>query len=218
MTTKKDEKQEPEPKLNELIIFPSGDSDTKSRTLGVYGEVNEEHCKTVVSGLYYFRDTAEVEEVEEPDEKDKEKEPEVKTSYLPIDFIVSTEGGSVTDMFAVYDCMRDVRSTCEINTFGVGKVMSAGILLLAGGTPGKRRVGKNCRLMLHAVSGGHFGSLKELEVDIREVRWYQTQFAKALANETKLDEKEIKTIFRKKTDTYFDAEQAVAWGIADEVV
>ena len=105
MTTKKDEKQEPEPKLNELIIFPTGESDTKSRTLGVYGEVNEEHCKTVVSGLYYFRDTAEVEEVEEPDEKDKEKEPEVKTSYLPIDFIVSTEGGSVTDMFAVYDCM-----------------------------------------------------------------------------------------------------------------
>ena len=66
MTTKKDEKQEPEPKLNELIIFPTGDSETKSRTLGVYGEVDEEHCKTVVSGLYYFRDTAEVEEIEEP--------------------------------------------------------------------------------------------------------------------------------------------------------
>jgi len=214
--TKKEEKSDKEPKLNELIIFPTGESDTKSRTLGVYGEVNEEHCKTVVSALYYFRDTAEVAEVEEPEEK--EKEPEVITSYLPIDFIVSTEGGSVTDMFAVYDCMRDIRKTCDINTFGVGKVMSAGILLLAGGTPGKRRVGRNCRLMLHAVSGGHFGSLKELEVDIREVRWYQTQFAKALADETKLDEREIKAIFRKKTDTYFDAEQAVEWGIADEVV
>ena len=216
--TKKDENQEPEqePKLNDLIIFPSSDSDSKSRTLGVYGEVNEEHCKGVVSGLYYFRDTAEVEEIKEPE--DEEKKPEVKISYLPIDFIVSTEGGSVTDMFAVYDCMRDVRKTCEINTFGVGKVMSAGILLLAGGTLGKRRIGRNCRLMLHAVSGGHFGSLKELEVDIREVRWYQTQFAKALANETKLDEREIKAIFRKKTDTYFDADQAVEWGIADEVV
>ena len=43
--------------------------------------------------------------------------------------------------------------------------------------------------------GGHFGSLKELEVDIREVRWYQAQFAKALAQETKLDEKEIKSYF-----------------------
>ena len=214
--TKKEETPDKEPKLNDLIIFPSSDSDAKSRTTGVYGEVSEDSCKTVVSALYYFRNTGVVEEFEEFE--DKEEESEVKISYLPIDFIVSTEGGSVTDMFAVYDCMRDIRKTCEINTFGVGKVMSAGILLLAGGTLGKRRIGRNCRLMLHAVSGGHFGSLKELEVDIREVRWYQTQFAKALANETKLDEREIKAIFRKKTDTYFDADQAVEWGIADEVV
>jgi ATP-dependent Clp endopeptidase proteolytic subunit ClpP len=221
MTTKKEENQEQEPKLSDLIIFPGEDQESKSRTLGVYGEVNEEHCKGVVSGLHYFRDTGKVEEFDEPEEETKEedaKEPEVKISYLPIDFIVSTEGGSVTDMFAVYDCMRDVKKTCDINTFGIGKVMSAGILLLAGGTHGKRRVGRHCRLMLHAVSGGHFGSLKELEVDIREVKWYQSQFAKALASETKLDEKEIKAIFRKKTDTYFDAEQAVEWGIADEVV
>ena len=216
MTTKKEEAQEQETSLNDLIIFPTPDLESKSRTLGMYGEVDEEHCKATVSGLYYFRDTAEVKEVKESDDKDKE--PEVTKSYLPIDFIVSTEGGSVTDMFAVYDCMRDVRETCDIQTFGVGKVMSAGILLLAGGTQGKRRVGRHCRLMLHAVSGGHFGSLKELEVDIREVRWYQAQFAKALAIETKLNEKEIKAIFRKKTDTYFDAKQAVEWGIADEVV
>ena len=215
MTTKKEEKREQEPNLSDLIIFPSSDPDSKSRTLGIYGEVNEEHCKNVVSGLYYFRDTAEIEEVEESEDEGESK---VKTSYLPIDFLVSTEGGSVTDMFAVYDCMRDIRKTCDIQTFGVGKVMSAGILLLAGGTPGKRRVGRNCRLMLHAVSGGHFGSLKELEIDIREVKWYQAQFAKALKEESNLTEKQIKAIFRKKTDTYFDAEQAVEWGIADEVV
>ena len=72
--------------------------------------------------------------------------------------------------------------------------------------------------MLHAVAGGHFGSLKELETDIREVRWYQDRLIKALVEETKLEYKELKSIFRKKTDTYFDAEQAVEWGIADEVV
>ena len=72
--------------------------------------------------------------------------------------------------------------------------------------------------MLHAISGGHFGSLKELETDIKEVKWYQTQYAKALADETNLTEKKIRAIFRKKTDTYFDAQQAVEWGIADEIV
>ena len=209
--TKKEENEDPEIKLNDLIVFPNLDLDSKSRTLGMYGEVSEEHSRALVTGLYYLKDTGTVEE-------QTEDQTEEETKPLPIDFIVSTEGGSVTDMFAVYDCMRDVRKECEIHTFGIGKVMSAGILLLAGGTPGKRRVGRNCRLMLHAVLGGHYGSLKELEVDIREVRWYQAQFAKALAAETKLDEKQLKAIFRKKTDTYFDAEQAVEWGIADEMV
>jgi len=201
---------------NDLIIFPQlFDNESKSRLLGMYGEVNEERSKVAVASLYYFRDTGLVEEEVDSEE---EEETVIKTSYLPIDFVVSTEGGSVSDMFALYDCMREVRKDCEIISFGVGKVMSAGVLLLAGGTKGKRKVGRNCRLMLHAISGGHFGSLKELEVDIKEVKWYQAQYTKALAEETNLTEKKIRAIFRKKTDTYFDAQQAVEWGIADEIV
>ena len=215
MTTTNPEQPEDE-KENDLIIFPSlFDNEPKSRLLGMYGEVNEERSKAAVASLYYFRDTGLVED-EVSSEEDEETV--IKTSYLPIDFIVSTEGGSVTDMFALYDCMREVRKDCEINSFGVGKVMSAGVLLLAGGTKGTRKVGRNCRLMLHAISGGHFGSLKELETDIKEVKWYQTRYVKALAEETNLTEKKIRAIFRKKTDTYFDAQQAVEWGIADEIV
>ena len=203
-------------KTSDFVIFPDLEGTPKTRTISLYGEVNEELCRLAILNLYYYRDTGKYEE--EVDTEDEDAEPETIEVYEPIDLIVSTEGGSVTDMFSVYDCMRDIREKCEINTFGVGKVMSAGVLLLAGGTRGKRKVGRHCRLMLHAVSGGQFGSLKELEVDIKEVRWYQTQFIKALARETKLSEREIRSIFRKKTDTYFDAEQAVEWGIADEIV
>jgi len=216
MTTPNPEAPELPENENDLIVFPQFfDNEPKSRLLGMYGEVNEERSKAAVASLYYFRDTGLVED-EVSSEEDEETV--IKTSYLPIDFIVSTEGGSVTDMFALYDCMREVRKDCEINSFGVGKVMSAGVLLLAGGTKGTRKVGRNCRLMLHAISGGHFGSLKELETDIKEVKWYQAQYAKALAEETNLTEKKIRAIFRKKTDTYFDAQQAVEWGIADEIV
>ena len=121
-------------------------------------------------------------------------------------------------MFSMYDCMRDIQKDCELHTFGVGKVMSAGILLLAAGTKGKRRVGKYCRLMMHSVKGGQFGSIKELETDIQEVRWYQEQFIKAIGEESKLDKKELKKIFQSQTDTYFDAKQAIEWGLADEIV
>jgi len=196
MTQKSDE-QEQEHEEEETLFFPELPVEPMPRTIGVYGEIDETHAKTTLGALYALSTL------------DKEE---------PIDFLISTEGGNVQDMFSIYDCIRDVRETLEIKTFGIGKVMSAGVLLLAAGTKGKRRVGRHCRLMLHPVSGGHFGSIKELESDIREVRWYQEQFIKAIIEETKLDRREIRKIFRSKTDTYFDAEQAVEWGIADEVV
>ena len=198
MTKKSDEEeQELEEQEEEALFFPQLPVEPIPRTIGVYGEIDETHAQTTLGALFTLSTL------------DKEE---------PIDFLISTEGGNVQDMFAIYDCIRDVRKTIDIHTFGIGKVMSAGVLLLAAGTKGKRRVGRHCRLMLHPVSGGHFGSIKELESDIREVRWYQEQFIKAIIEETKLDRREIRKIFRSKTDTYFDAEQAVEWGIADEVV
>jgi len=197
MIKKHDEEKQEEPEQDDALFFPEMPSEALPRTIGVYGEINESQAKTTIGALYLL---SHVEEEE------------------PIDFVVSTEGGNVQDMFSIYDCIRDISKILEIKTFGVGKVMSAGVLLLAAGTKGKRRVGRHCRLMLHPVSGGHFGSIKELETDIREVRWYQEQFMKAIIAETKLDLREIKKIFRKGSDTYFDADQAIEWGIADEVV
>jgi len=207
VTNEPDVSEDKEKEKDNILIFPDFSSGAIPKTLGVYGEIDEDRSKAVVSLLYLVKKTAQTEKEEE--------EPEPPE---PVDFLISTEGGDVQEMFSIYDCMRDVQKDCEIHTFGVGKVMSAGILLLAAGTKGKRRVGKHCRLMMHSVQGGHFGSIKELETDIREVRWYQDQFIKSIVEETNLDRREIKNIFRRKTDTYFDAEQAVEWGIADEVV
>lgn len=190
---------------NNTILFPDPSSEPALRTITVYGEINEEAAKECVTLLHIMKETGRHEE-------------ESEVFYDPIDVLISTEGGNVQDMFAVYDCMRNVQQDCEVNTIGLGKVMSAGILLLASGTKGNRKVGKHCRLMMHSVQGGHFGSLKELETDIREVRWYQEQFIKAIAQESNLDRKELKSIFRRKTDTYFDAEQALKWGIVDEII
>jgi ATP-dependent Clp endopeptidase proteolytic subunit ClpP len=210
--------EEEEQSLSDILFFGANNPADTSRVSGLYGEVTDDNCRTLISSLYYFRDTGKIQEEPEDQETDLETKTDPVVSYTPMDFLVSTEGGSVQDMFAVYDCMRDIKKDCDIRTFGIGKVMSAGVLLLAAGTKGSRRVGKSCRLMLHAPSGGQFGSLKELEVDIREVKWYQDQFVKALAQESNLSERKIRGIFRKKTDTYFDADQAVEWGIADEVV
>jgi len=210
MTTNENE-NEPTEELTEpsVIMLPNLAPESYIRSFAIYGEINEAQGREATQALQLLHDKICAEKMHQEDPNEP---------CEPIELLISTEGGHVQDMFSIYDCMRSVRKDCDIETLGVGKVMSAGILLLAGGTPGKRKVGANCRLMMHSVQGGHFGSIKELETDIREVRWYQQQLTKALLAETKLSIKQLKSIFRKKTDTYFDAEQAVAWGIADEIV
>ena len=197
----------------DTIILTTPD-DYKSRTTGLYGTVDEDKCRDLISSLYYLKETGVIETIENATSEN----PTRTTTYDPIEFIISTEGGSVQDMFSVYDVVRDIRQNFEIGMFGMGKVMSAGVLLLASGTKGKRKVGRNCRLMLHAISGGQFGSLKELEVDIKEVKWYKARYIACLAEETGMSERKIRSLFRKKTDTFFDAQQAVEWGIADEII
>ena len=50
------------------------------------------------------------------------------------------------------------------------------------------------------------------------MKWYQKSIGKISCTETNLTEEKSELVFRRKTDTYFDAKQAVEWGIADEIV
>ena len=91
-----------------------------------------------------------------------------------------------------------------------------GVLLLAAGTKGKRRVGANCRIMLHGVASGHVGQINSLENELEEVRWTQEQYIKALAEETDMTPKYIKKLIEKGINVYLNAKEAVELGIADK--
>ena len=131
---------------------------------------------------------------------------------------VSTWGGCARGMFAIYDAMRAVRDDCEINTYGLGKVMSAGVLLLASGTKGNRRIGKNCRIMLHSVRAEQYGPIHNLENEMEETQWLQEQHIDALVEETDMTKKHLKKLLNRKVNVYLNATQAVEYGIADIIV
>ena len=154
------------------------------------------------------------EELSDPDDLDSDK----ITSYEPLNFVVSTWGGSAADMFSIYDAMRMVRDDCEVKTLGLGKVMSAGVLLLAAGTKGQRRIGQNCRVMLHGVTSGQHGNLSDLENEMAEAKWIQDRLVACLLKETKMTKKYIKSLLAKRMNVYLTAEEAVELGIADEIV
>ena len=166
------------------------------RVLGLFGEVSEKKAEEVIYALMLL--------AHEGDED--------------IDMCISSTGGAAIDMFAIYDVMRGIKGSVDISTVGLGKIMSAAVLLLAAGTKGKRKIGKYCRVMIHSVISGTHGSLHDLDNEMREVRYTQDQYIEVLCNETNLTEEQIREMFSKNVNVYLTAEEAVEYGIADEII
>ena len=99
------------------------------RTIGLIGDVDEEKGGDLMMGLLLLTELSGKE-----------------APYDPITMYISTYGGSADEMFGIYDIMTKAKKQCEIHTIGVGKVMSAGTLVLASGTKGKRRIGSSISL------------------------------------------------------------------------
>ena len=190
-------------------LFQQSSQESTMRVAELYGEINEEMGSNIVASMLILKDSG---------RKTVEEDDEVVETYEPFELFISTPGGTAVDMFAIYDTMRMVKEDCEIHTVGLGKVMSAGVVLLAAGTKGKRKIGANCRVMIHSVIGGHHGSIQNLENEMEEVRWVQDQYNKALCAETDLTPRMLKRLLSKNVNIYLTAQEAVDYGIADIIV
>ena len=180
----------------EIVVELEDDEDKSVAMIKLYGPVSEEKCEEVVDTM-------------------------LKYTYSGgdlIQFIISTHGGLASEMFSVYDIMRSCREDCVIATLGIGKVMSAGVLLLAAGTPGSRQIGENCQVMIHGLKAEQGGSISTMESDLENLSKLQERYIKVLSRETNMSKRYIKKLFNKKLDVYFSAEEAVELGIADEII
>ena len=133
---------------------------------------------------------------------------------------IDTYGGYVDSMFTIYDAMQAIHP--PVVTIGLGKVMSAGCLLLSGGTRGRRFISKHARTMLHAVSGFSFGKTHDVEIDAREQRRLQDQMIKCLATHTGASIDRIKKDF-KDGDLFLTSSQILPGkygknGLADHIL
>jgi len=196
------------------MMLPPEDPKPKIRKVALFGDVKEDKSAEIVYTMHAFKDSGRIEQLKDP----KDPDSEILESYEPFEFIVSSYGGSAVDMFAIYDTMRLIKEDCEIHTIGLGKVMSAAVLLLAAGTKGQRKVGANCRLMIHGVISGQQGHLDDLENEMEESKWMQKQYIKALAVESNMTEKYIRNLMKRRLNVYIDAKEAVELGIADSII
>jgi len=204
-----DLEEEEEVPAQNVFIIDAAPKGPKFRAASLFGTLGEEELLEAVQTLVALREASEEEKLRGDD--DCPPPP-------PLKFYISTWGGDVHGMFAIYDLMRVVQEGHEIETIGLGKVMSAGVLLLAAGTKGIRKIGKNTRVMLHGIRALHHGGVASLENEMSETRWIQEQMIQALVTETKLTKRKLQKMIDSKVDVYLNAEEAVALGIADIII
>ena len=146
-------------------------------------------------------------------------------SHEPITIWIDTPGGDEVSMFAFYDAVTG--SPCEVTTVGSGEICSAGVLMLACGSPGHRLVTENCVLMSH--EGGRGGAaaatLRHSEAkDRRKFEdWSQAHWFELMARHTALVNEERdaafwKSITNRKAEYWLlGGEAIIADGIADHI-
>ena len=173
-------------------------------------EDSQERAADIISALLLLGDKKRV-------DKAKKRLPEGET-LGDIQFYISTYGGSADEMMSIYDMMRLTKLNRDIETIGMGKIMSAGTLILASGTRGKRKIMKNCRVMIHAVSAGSMGSIHNLQNEMEEIQHIQDAYIATLCAETLLTKRQLKKMLDQKVNVYLTAEEAVEYGLADEVI
>ena len=132
-----------------------------------------------------------------------------------ISIYINSPGGSFTSLMAIYDTMTYVQA--PISTLCVGQAASTAAVLLAGGNPGRRLVLEHARVLLgQPASGGSRGAISDLALQAKEMVRIRSQVEEVLARHTHHDVATLRADMDR--DKVFTAQEAVAYGLADEVV
>lgn len=133
-----------------------------------------------------------------------------------IHFYINSPGGSVSAGMGIYDTMQFVRPS--VSTYCIGVCASMGAVLLLAGEKGKRHVLPNSRVLLHQplLGGVSEGQATDLSIQAKEMLRTRERLYKLMANHTGQD---FETIARDcERDKWLDAEESVAYGVADQVL
>jgi ATP-dependent Clp protease protease subunit len=177
----------------------------KDRIVMLDTDVNEHSSSLIVAQMLFL-------ESENPD--------------ADILFYINSPGGSVTAGLAIYDTMQFIKP--DVSTIVLGQACSMGSFLANAGAPGKRLVLPESRTMIHRVSSGTPGTRGSVHVQELQFEDAKRSFDESVRINQRLTELYVKhntqgkaydELFEAmKFDTFLSAEEAVAYGLADEVV
>ena len=131
-----------------------------------------------------------------------------------ISLYIHSPGGIISSGFAIYDTMQLIR--CDVSTICVGLAASMGTLLLCAGAKGKRYTLPNATIHMHQPMGGAQGQASDIAIAANEIIRMQEKLRTIIATHTGQPYDKI----AKDTDRdfYLSAEQAVEYGLVDEIL
>ena len=167
----------------------------RERIVLLEGEVHDQMANLIVAQLLFL-------ESENPD-KD-------------INLWINSPGGSVTAGMAIYDAMQFVSP--DVTTIVMGQACSMGSLLAQAGAAGKRYILPNARHMIHQPSGGARGQATDMLIQVQEILEMKKNLTQIYVNHNSVGKTFDELSADMERDNFMSAEQAVAYGLADQVI
>ena len=165
----------------------------ENRVVFLIGEINHASAARVMMQMLYLENTKRNQD---------------------ISFYINSPGGSVDDTLALYDTMRFLSS--PVQTYCLGRAYSGAAVLLTAGTKGKRFALPHAKVMIHQPYGGVTGQAEDIRIQAEQIIKAKAELNRIVSECTG---QSLDNIQRdSERDKYFTAEEAVKYGLVDEVL
>lgn len=132
----------------------------------------------------------------------------------PIKIMLTSPGGAVDAAFLMYDTIKTLRSPVYV----LGRYCaSAAVVLLAAGQKGKRYLLPHSKVMMHLITGGAQGDLKQIETQSKQIKEYQQQMVEIL-RECGVKKKASEVMKDIDRDFWLNPQEAIEYGLADKIM
>ncbi|MEQ4489944.1 MAG: ATP-dependent Clp protease proteolytic subunit [Dehalococcoides mccartyi] len=165
----------------------------KERIIFLGSQINDQVANLVIAQLLFL------------DREDPDKD---------ISLYIHSPGGVISAGLAMYDTMQLIRP--KVSTICVGVAASMATVLLCAGAKGKRYALPNATIHMHQAMGGAQGQASDIEIAAREIMRQQDILRSILVKHTGQPMEKI--IHDSDRDYYLNAQQAVEYGLIDEIL
>ncbi len=131
----------------------------------------------------------------------------------PISLYINSYGGVITSGMAIYDTMQFIQA--PVHTLCMGTARSMGSFLLMAGEPGHRAALPNASLHVHQPLGGFQGQASDMLIHAEEMQQVKRRMTTLYAEHCGRTYEDVERTLDR--DRFMTAEQALEWGLIDEI-